>query len=114
MRSAAIDSASGRPLVSEQGRNHTVLSLFLYTFTSLLSAAEHPVTSGTNGFSRERASQVPKETSGEDREMRDVTKKPADILVIGGMGGTGSHVVKALWRRGGVVRVCAPSMDEAE
>lgn len=47
--------------------------------------------------------------------MRDTTdRKPADILVIGGTGGTGSHVVKALWRRGGVVRVVARSADEAE
>lgn len=47
--------------------------------------------------------------------MRDLNnQKAADILVIGGTGGTGSHVVRALWRRGGAVRVMTSSRDEAE
>ena len=47
--------------------------------------------------------------------MRDtLERKPADILVIGGTGGTGSMVVRALWRRGGAVRVVTRSAQVAE
>lgn len=46
--------------------------------------------------------------------MHSSNTRPADILVIGGTGGTGSHVVKALWRRGAALRVMTPSRDVAE
>lgn len=51
--------------------------------------------------------------TGEECEaMQESRSRSADILVIGPTGGTGSLVVRALWRRGGLVRVVARSEDE--